>query len=269
MNNQYYVSKLSFDEDGNFIDSVYVYSYKDGCLVDGCSRTRNWLVNRVNDFDEIKTAFADCSNKWQIGPSFIYENELFRWEKNLPRNIEKRNVFISFYHKDEKYKLALENLLYDLSINQSVHDGQINSNNADDYIRHLIQDNHLKDTTVLIVLIGPNTKNRKHVDWEISGALNYKVGNRYAGVLGLMLPNHPDFGRNRVRHSLLPQRFVVNWKSNYAIVRDWTTDTQKLQNYIEEAFFYRSDDSLIENASIPLKTEDDPDDYDNETGLPI
>lgn len=31
------------------------------------------------------------------------------------------------------------------------------------------------------------------MDWEISGALNYKVGDHYAGLLGIVLPNHPDY----------------------------------------------------------------------------
>ena len=65
---------------------------------------------------------------------------------------------------------------------------------SDDYVKQLIQKGYLYDTTVLVVLLGAKTKCRKHVDWEMSGALNRKVGDTYAGLLGLMLLTHPDYG---------------------------------------------------------------------------
>ena len=259
MFDQYYVSKLSFREDGHLIDSVYVYREKDGCLIDGAEHKRAWLVNRMSDFDFVYCAARGIDGRWRKSGEFVYENDLFHWGRELPQNIEQRNVFISFYHKNEKYKNYLESVLKDLSINQSVHDGDIKADNADEYIRHLIQEKHLKDTTVLIVLVGPNTKNRKHVDWEISGALNYKVGNRYAGILALHLPNHPDYGKKTYAPSLLPKRLLANLESGYAAIYDWTTDRCLLQQYIEDAFARRAYVDKIENKKIPLKDEDDVD----------
>ena len=115
-------------------------------------------------------------------------------------------------------------------------DGDIDSDNSDEYIKQLIHRGYLHDTTVLIVLIGLNTMHRKHIDWEIYGALNYKVGDKYSGILGLKLPNHPDYGTGEHRCDLLPSRLADNLKSNYAIIRDWTDDRIKMQEYIELAF---------------------------------
>lgn len=261
MFDNYYVSKLSFRENEDLIDSVYVYREKDGRLVDGAERTRTWLVNRMKDLDFVYCVTRGIDGWWRKSGEFVYENDLFHWGRVLPKNIEQRNVFISFYHKNEKYKNYLERVLKDLSINQSVHNGDIKVDNADDYIRHLIQDGYLKDTTVLIVLVGPNTKNRKHVDWEISGALDYKVGNRYAGILALHLPNHPDYGKKTYTPSLLPKRLRANLESGYAAIYDWTTDRCALQQYIEEAFARRANVDKIENRKILLKKYDDSDDY--------
>lgn len=261
MLNRYYVSKLSFGEDGKLIDSVYVYRERNGFLVDGTERKRAWLVNRMNDLDFVYCTSPRFDGLWRRTGELVYENGLFRWGLSLPQNIERRNVFISFYHQDEPYKKYLENILDDLSVNQSVQTGDIDSDNGADYIRHLIQDGYLKDTTVLIVLVGPNTKNRKHVDWEISGALNYKVGSRYAGVLALHLPNHPDYGKKTYNPSLVPRRLNANLESGYAAIYDWTTDRCLLQKYIESAFNRRENDGLIINKEILLKKNDNSDDY--------
>lgn len=104
----------------------------------------------------------------------------------------------------------------------------------------MIQKDYLVDATVLVVLIGPKTKCRKHIDWEISGALNRKVGDSYAGLLGIRLPEHPDFGTGKHSSDLLPARLADNLKTGYAIIRDWTYDRVKMQSFIEEAFTNRT-----------------------------
>lgn len=94
--------------------------------------------------------------------------------------------------------------------------GNLGLSRSADYIRHLIQQGYLKDTTVQIVLIGNHTKNRKHIDWEIYGTLDLKVGDHHARILGLILPNHPDYGKLKAHYALKPQRLAENFKSGYA-----------------------------------------------------
>lgn len=156
----------------------------------------------------------------------------------------KRKTFISYFHKDdEDYKNEFERLTSDLIVNKSVGDGDINADNSDDYIKKLIQDGYLNDTTVLVVLVGAKTKCRKHVDWEISGALNFKVGDSYAGLLGILLPTYPDFNARVYLLSGVPERLAKNIESGYAEMIKWSLDKEFLQSAIERAYDRRIDES--------------------------
>ena len=258
---QYYISKLSKKEDDT-IESVFVHQLIGKNLLDyGTTRSGWWLENQLSQGNLINTIAKNWRGRWITGETFKCIGDKIFWNPVIPRNIEKRNVFISFRSEpyDKWYKRQLENILDDLIINQSVHNGDILPDNSADYIRHLIQQGYLKDTTVQIVLIGNHTKNRKHVDWEIYGALDQKVGNRYAGILGLILPNHPDFGKSTAHYALMPKRLAANFESGYAVIRDWTSDRRKLQDYIEEAFERRQRDDLIINKEISQMKRNLPD----------
>ncbi|WP_444550469.1 TIR domain-containing protein [Candidatus Magnetomonas plexicatena] len=89
----------------------------------------------------------------------------------------RRKVFISYYHKeDERYRELFEIQFGHLFINKSVPKDEISDDNSTNYIKRLIQTDYLKDTSVVVVLVGQNTYTRKHVDWEISAGLSNKVG---------------------------------------------------------------------------------------------
>lgn len=152
----------------------------------------------------------------------------------------KRKTFISYFHKDdEDYKDEFERLTSDLIVNKSVGDGDIDVDNSDDYTKKLIQDGYLSDTTVLVVLVGAKTKCRKHVDWEISGALDLKVGESYAGLFGILLPTHPDFNKPKYLCNNVPKRLAENIKTGYAEVINWTSNRKFLQSTIESAYYRR------------------------------
>lgn len=238
-NKEYFITKLTFRETEKLIKDVCVYEFDGKTLADYESQDRNWLVNKVNNGSEISVMSPNLEKQsnWKRGKKFNYENGFFKWGVNLPKNSTKHKTFVSFYHKDDQeYRERFERLFGDLIVHKSVDDGDIDSDTSDEYIKQLIQKDYLADTTVLIVLIGPNTKHRKHIDWEISGALNLKVGDKCAGVLALKLPTHPDFGTGSHTHSQLPGRISDNLKSDFAIIRDWTEDRVIMQEYIEIAF---------------------------------
>lgn len=83
-------------------------------------------------------------------------------------------VFISYHHdNDQNYKNALvkwaeEN---DIFIDYSVETGDIDDNLTDQQIREIIRDDYLRESTVTILLVGTETKNRKHVDWELYSSM--------------------------------------------------------------------------------------------------
>ena len=101
-------------------------------------------------------------------------------------------VFISFHHandqwyKDELVKWGTENNVF---IDGSVDMGEIPDNWDAQHIREYIRDNHLKDTTVTILLVGTETKNRKHIDWELFSSMYDGKVNKKSGILVINLPS--------------------------------------------------------------------------------
>jgi hypothetical protein len=162
----------------------------------------------------------------------------------------KRKLFISYYHKDDEYyRNRFETLFGHLFINKSVKIGDITTDVSTDYIKRLIQLNYLSDTSVLVVLIGAKTYCRKHVDWEISAALSKKVGG-YTGVVGLILPSHPDYGKDTYNSENIPSRLAENLASGYAKLYDWSENTESIKTRIDVAFNAKNSQShLIRNAS--------------------
>lgn len=100
-------------------------------------------------------------------------------------------VFISYHHtNDQIYKDALvkwgeEN---DIFIDWCVNTGDISDELTDQQIREIIRDDYLQSSTVTIVLVGTETRKRKHVDWEIySSMYNGKI-NKKSGLIVINLP---------------------------------------------------------------------------------
>lgn len=100
-------------------------------------------------------------------------------------------VFVSYHHEnDQSYK---ENLVAfaesnSIFLDQSVNTEDIDDDLSDEYIRELIRDGYLRDTTVTIVLVGTATKGRKHVDWEIYSSMYDGPINKKSGILVIELP---------------------------------------------------------------------------------
>lgn len=100
-------------------------------------------------------------------------------------------VFISYHHgNDQSFKeqLQLFNLRNNIFIDRSVDTGDINENLPNQRIREIIRDDYLSDSTVTIVLVGTETKNRKHLDWEIYSSMIDGRVNKRSGILVITLP---------------------------------------------------------------------------------
>lgn len=158
----------------------------------------------------------------------------------IERRLDTRHkVFLSYYHdNDQFYKNEFERLFGHLFLNKSVGKGEIDPDLSDEYIKHLIQKGYITDASVLIVLIGPKTYCRKHVDWEISAALSKKVGG-YSGLLGILLPTFPLYSNDEYYYNDLPPRLADNVKTGYAEIYTWdwiTLYEERIKNAVEEAF---------------------------------
>jgi hypothetical protein len=166
----------------------------------------------------------------------------------------KHKVFLSFYHHDDEYyKHLFEGSFGHIFINKSVHPGDIATDNSDEYIKHLIQEDYISDASVVIVLVGPNTKSRKHVDWEISAGLNKKL-NGYSGLAGILLPNFKLQANGNYFYSDIPPRLADNIQSGYAKMYRWDYACTIMKDIIEEAFQKRiSSSDKINNSRIQAR----------------
>ena len=100
-------------------------------------------------------------------------------------------VFISYHHEnDQWYKDKLVEIGYQHSIfiDKSVDTGDISDDLSDQRIREKIRDDYLRDSTVTIVLVGTETKHRKHVDWEIYSSMYDGTVNKKSGIVVFNLP---------------------------------------------------------------------------------
>ena len=185
--------------------------------------------------------------------------------------MNKHKVFISYHHaNDQSYKNYLESLNedYDIFINKSVAIDDIDDDLPPNTIREIIRDDYLRDTSVLILLVGTETKNRKHVDWEIYSSMRDSAKNSKSGVLVINLPStkcsyftaahgenenaivHPsttswikisDRNEYERRYPYMPDRIIDNLltSKSYISVVNWSdieSDPEKLKYLIDITF---------------------------------
>jgi len=237
----YLVSKVKWKVGEKKIESFFIHDDNGDTVSVGKERLRNWVLQQLKNGKSFCCIHKTKEGKWKQGSYIDLNNGGLKWNDSLPLILTRRKTFVSYYHNDDQvYKDEFINLMSDLTVPKSVKEGDINTNVSTEYIKQLIQKGFLYDTTMLVVLIGNKTKCRKHVDWEISGALNYKIGDNYAGLLGLLLPNHSDYGTGKATYDRMPARLADNFKSGYAVIRDYTTNRVQLQKYIEEAYRNRT-----------------------------
>ena len=122
------------------------------------------------------------------------------------------NVFISYYHRfDQTYKKKLIEFGKDFSvfIDKSVDTGDIPEYWSDEAIRKKIRDEYLRNSTVTILLVGTETKKRKHIDWELYSSMFDGTVNKKSGILVINLPSLPQssyraaYGREE-KHLIYP-----------------------------------------------------------------
>ena len=167
----------------------------------------------------------------------------------------RHKVFISYYHEDQAYKDWFVQMMGDDIVDESVEDGDIDDDNlATETIRQYIRDGFIRDATVTIVLIGPCTWQRKHVDWEIGSSLRATRLNSRCGMLGILLPNHPNAGAARYSLNLVPPRVADNVGGNdpYAVVYNWSSNATEIRNWIHRAFS-RRDGTPPDNSRTQYK----------------
>lgn len=165
---------------------------------------------------------------------------------------QKHKVFISFHSADIAYKNEFERLFhsnFEVMVSLSVQENDISNNIATETVRQKIRDEYLRDSTVTVVLIGSNTWQRKHVDWEISSSLRSTQLNSRSGLLGIILPTYPLFSQNKYDPHTIPPRLNSNLVNGFAKLYNWSINPDVVKASIHEAFTRRN--NLIPDNSYP------------------
>lgn len=154
-------------------------------------------------------------------------------------------VFVSsrYSPEDEIYKKKFEELFNDktqIIISKAVQEGDIDPNLPTETVRQKIRDEYLRDSTVTVVLIGKETWQRKHIDWEISSSIRDTRLNPRSGLLGIFLPTYPLTVDNKYNRYTIPPRLYYNKECGFAELYNWSTDPKAVQNRIHEAFERRN-----------------------------
>jgi hypothetical protein len=159
--------------------------------------------------------------------------------------INKHKVFVSFYHQDDQdYKNYIDKNFGHLIINESVMNGEYDADNSDEYIKRLIREEKITNSSVIVVLVGRNTKKRKHVDWEIYAGLRESINGR-AGLIGVYLPTIEDLP---YKEDYIPGRLKDNVDSGYAKMYNWDIFIKRFSYIIDSAFDSRVNSNLVNNA---------------------
>ncbi|OSA94312.1 UNVERIFIED_ORG: hypothetical protein B2H93_09175 [Clostridium botulinum] len=148
-------------------------------------------------------------------------------------------VFVSYHHLNDQKKADYlrdaygeNNTLLDRSLDKAYEDM------SDDEILAAIRKEHLKDSTVTIVLIGSKTANRKWVDWEIYSSLRPYGERSRNGLLGIYLPTAGE----------APERLQDNIDSGYTVTMKWESISTQLEKKINEAYENREKIELVRNS---------------------
>lgn len=138
--------------------------------------------------------------------------------------VPRHKVFISYHVEDQQYKDQFVRMMGSHLLDRSVEVNDIDDTHIKtETIRQKIRDDFIADATVTIVLVGPCTWKRKHVDWEIGSSLRDTKKNSRCGLLGILLPNHPDYEKSTHNPRLLPPRLADNCKGDdpFAVIYRW------------------------------------------------
>ena len=159
---------------------------------------------------------------------------------NSPITTEHK-VFISLHNCDLKWKEKFVEEMEGRIIDESVDTGEIvDSNKKVADVRRIIREDYIRPATVTVVLIGPKTWQRKHVDWEIGASLLARNHKRRHGLVGIVLPDHPSYGSDQINPRLIPPRLAANCCGNdpFAKIYDWPEPfaPAQVQRAIAEAF---------------------------------
>ena len=174
----------------------------------------------------------------------------------------RHKTFVSYHHANDQDRKQIFDLRFgnkfEILQRGSVDLGDIDPSLQTDTIRQKIRDEYLRDCSVTVVLVGTQTWQRKHVDWEIGATLRHTQYNPRGGLLGIMLPSYRNAYPNALTlrrdgsiatydPNTIPPRLHDNVQCGYAMLHPWTEDPEEVQEWIHAAYL-RKDKVTPDNS---------------------
>jgi len=163
----------------------------------------------------------------------------------------RHRVFVSHHHQNDHARKKIFELRfgnkYGVVVPGSVDLGDIDPNLPTDRIRQKIRDEYLRDTSVTVVLVGTQTWQRKHVDWEIASSIRDTEYNPRSGLLGIVLPSYEEensrtLGADRRGNVTsydpysIPPRLHDNVQCGFATLHLWSEDHERIEDLVHSAY---------------------------------
>lgn len=153
----------------------------------------------------------------------------------------RRKVFVSYHHgSDQVYYDEFSRFFHDQY--EAVRDNSLErliQSDDTEYVMRQIREQYITGTSCTIVLVGAQSHERKYLDWEIKATLD-----KCHGLVGIVLPTH---AKNLTGEIIVPDRFLDNHKTGYAVWAHWGGLTvQGLTQLIDAAI--EKPQRLIDNS---------------------
>ncbi len=195
----------------------------------------------------------------------------------------KQKVFMSYEHNnkianneksDTEYRNEFEEICYlhfDIIISKPIEDEKIYTSLTCEKIQAILRNQYLRDSSVTVVLIGNETWQSKHIDWEIAASLNSSNFNLKSGVIGIVLPSclykeekrSTNVGKIEIEDSNdvidirnIPERLAMNINNDYVKIYNWTNSSRDIQSWIHDA--YTRSNRITPDNSLELYSENKP-----------
>lgn len=167
----------------------------------------------------------------------------------------RHKVFVSHHHENDHSRKQIFDLrfgnAYGVIVPGSVDLGDIDPNLPTDRIRQKIRDEYLRDTSVTVVLVGTETWQRKHVDWEIGSSVRHTEYNPRSGLVGIILPSYIEANRRTLTTDrygnvtgydpyTIPPRLHDNVACGFASLHLWSEDPERIEQLVHDAYLRKA-----------------------------
>ncbi len=174
---------------------------------------------------------------------------------------QRHKVFVSYHRaNDQAYSDRFEQLFTgddEIAVSRSVQVGDINGYETPESIRQIMRDEYLGDTAITVVLIGSETWQRKHVDWQIGASVRETEDTPRSGLIGILLPSYQPPAQSQLHtaayrktannhhrkyfEKTVPPRLMDNVKCGFAKIYEWSDDPAQVQKWIHKALQTRTE----------------------------